>query len=51
LLGQNLVTNLHYQLDFEALSAASTHIVIAVGAESEGELAHRGRRQWPNGSG
>jgi len=42
LLGQNLVTNLHYQPDFEALSAASTRIVIAAGAESEGELAHRG---------
>jgi pimeloyl-ACP methyl ester carboxylesterase len=42
LLGQNLVTNTHYQPDLEALGAASTRIVIAAGAESEGELAHRG---------
>ena len=42
LLGQNLVTNLQYQPDLVALSAASTSIVIAAGAESEGELAHRG---------
>ena len=42
LLGQNLVTNLHYHPDFEALCAASTRVVIAAGAESEGELAHRG---------
>jgi pimeloyl-ACP methyl ester carboxylesterase len=42
LLGQNLVTNLYYHPDFEALGAASTRVVIAVGAESEGELAHRG---------
>ncbi len=42
LLGQNLVTNLYYQPDFGALKAAWTRIVIAAGAESEGELAHRG---------
>ena len=42
LLGQNLVTNLHYQPDFDALNAASTRIVVAAGIESEGELAHRG---------
>lgn len=42
LLGQNLVTNTHYQPDIEALGAASTRIVIAAGAESEGELSHRG---------
>ena len=42
LLGQNLVSNLHYEPDLEALGAASTRIVIAAGAESEGELAHRG---------
>ena len=41
LLGQNLLSNTHYQVDFDALRAASTHIVIGVGAESEGELAHR----------
>jgi pimeloyl-ACP methyl ester carboxylesterase len=41
LLGQNIVSCTHYQFDFDALRAASTRIVIAVGAESEGELAHR----------
>jgi len=42
LLGQNLVTNTHYRPDFDALGAASTRIVVAAGAESEGELSHRG---------
>ena len=43
LLGQNMVTCTHYQPDFDALRcAASTRIVIAAGAESEGEMAHRG---------
>jgi hypothetical protein len=44
LLEQNMVTCTHYQPDFDALkqaSAAGTRIVIGVGAESEGELAHR----------
>jgi pimeloyl-ACP methyl ester carboxylesterase len=41
LLGQNIVTCTHSEFDFDALSAASTRIVIGVGAESEGELAHR----------
>jgi pimeloyl-ACP methyl ester carboxylesterase len=41
LLGQNMVSSTHYELDFDALSSATTRIVIAVGAESEGELAHR----------
>jgi pimeloyl-ACP methyl ester carboxylesterase len=41
LLGQNLITCTHYEPDFAALGAASTRIVIGVGAESEGELAHR----------
>ena len=41
LLGQNIVTCTHYQFDFDALRAASTRIVIAAGAASEGELAHR----------
>ena len=41
LFGQNILTGTHYQPDFDALRAASTHIVIGVGAESEGELAHR----------
>jgi pimeloyl-ACP methyl ester carboxylesterase len=41
LFAQNLVTCTHYQFDFDALRAAPTRIVIAAGAESEGELAHR----------
>jgi pimeloyl-ACP methyl ester carboxylesterase len=42
LLGQNLVTNLSYQPDIDALRDASTRIVVVAGAESEGELSHRG---------
>jgi pimeloyl-ACP methyl ester carboxylesterase len=42
LLRQNIVTCTHYQPDFDALRAAATRIVMAAGAESEGELAHRG---------
>ena len=42
LLGQNLITCTHYEPDFDALRAASTRIVIAGGAESDGTLAHRG---------
>jgi pimeloyl-ACP methyl ester carboxylesterase len=42
LLGQNLVTCCLYQPDFAALRAASTRIVMAVGAESADEMAHRG---------
>jgi len=41
LLGQNLVAGTSYELDFEALAQAPTRIVLAAGAESEGELAHR----------
>ena len=42
LLAQNLVSSTHFKPDFDALRAASTRIVIAVGVESEGELARRG---------
>jgi pimeloyl-ACP methyl ester carboxylesterase len=42
LLGQNMVSSTHYEPDFDALRAASTRIVMAAGAESDGELAHRG---------
>jgi pimeloyl-ACP methyl ester carboxylesterase len=42
LLGQNLISCTHYELDFGALRTVPTRIVVAVGAESEGELAHRG---------
>jgi pimeloyl-ACP methyl ester carboxylesterase len=41
LVGQNIVSCTHYQPDFDALRKASTRIVIAVGAESDGELAAR----------
>jgi pimeloyl-ACP methyl ester carboxylesterase len=42
LLGQNIVTCTHFEPDFEALRAASTRIVLGAGAESDGQLAHRG---------
>jgi pimeloyl-ACP methyl ester carboxylesterase len=42
LVGQNIITCTHYEPDFDALRAAPTRIVIGVGEESEGELAHRG---------
>ena len=41
LLGQNIVSSVSQVHDFTALMAASTRIVIGVGVESEGELAHR----------
>ena len=42
MLAQNIVTCTHHEHDFDALRGASTRIVVAVGAESEGEMAHRG---------
>jgi pimeloyl-ACP methyl ester carboxylesterase len=42
LLGQSIIGTTAYEPDFDALRAASTRIVIGVGAESDGELAHRG---------
>jgi pimeloyl-ACP methyl ester carboxylesterase len=42
LLFQNVTTCTHYEPDFDALRAASTRIVPAAGAESEGVMAHRG---------
>lgn len=41
LLGQNMESSTHHRHDFEAVRAASTSVVIACGAESDGELAHR----------
>jgi pimeloyl-ACP methyl ester carboxylesterase len=41
LLGQNLVSGTRFEPNFDALRAASTRVVIAAGAESDGELAHR----------
>lgn len=37
----NMAGTTHYELDFPALRAAPTRIVIGAGAESEGEMAHR----------
>ncbi len=42
LLGQNILNCTHYEPDFDALRSASTWIVLGVGAESDGEMAHRG---------
>jgi hypothetical protein len=42
LLFQNIVSCTHFEPDIEALRAAPTRIVIAVGEESEGQLAYRG---------
>ena len=42
LLFQNIVSCTHYEPDFDALRAAPTRIVVAVGIESEGQLAYRG---------
>lgn len=42
LLAQNIIGTTHYEPDFDALRRASTRIVIAAGAESEGEMANRG---------
>ena len=42
LVGQNIITCTHFEPDFDALRAAPTKIVIAVGEESAGLLARRG---------
>lgn len=44
LLSQNIIGTTHYEPDFDALRAASTRIILAAGAESEGEMANRGGR-------
>ncbi len=41
LLGQNMISNSHFQPDFDALRAASTRIVPAVGAESSNAMTGR----------
>lgn len=41
LVGQNIVSCTHEMPDFDALRVASTRIVLAAGANSEGELANR----------
>jgi pimeloyl-ACP methyl ester carboxylesterase len=42
LLFQNMISCTHYEPDFDALRAGSTRIVLAAGAESKGQMAHRG---------
>jgi len=42
MLGSNIVTVTHYRPDVDRLRAASTRIVVGVGAGSNGEIAHRG---------
>ncbi|HEX2844150.1 MAG TPA: alpha/beta hydrolase [Candidatus Limnocylindria bacterium] len=42
LIGQNIITCTHYEPDFDALRSASTRIVMAAGAESQGTMASRG---------
>jgi pimeloyl-ACP methyl ester carboxylesterase len=41
LLGQNMISCTHYEHDFDALRATPTRIVVAVGAESEGQFPYR----------
>jgi pimeloyl-ACP methyl ester carboxylesterase len=41
LLGQNLISSTHVELDFGAIETAPTRVIIAVGAESGSELARR----------
>lgn len=42
LLAQNIITGTHFEPDVPALRAAPTRVVVAVGEQSEGELARRG---------
>jgi len=42
MLGQAVITTTHYEPDFDALRAASTRILLAAGAESEGQMTSRG---------
>jgi pimeloyl-ACP methyl ester carboxylesterase len=41
MLGQNMITGTRYQPDFDALRTAPTRIVMAAGAESEGQMTSR----------
>ena len=41
LVGQNMISASHYQLDFDALRAASTRIVLGAGAETAQTIANR----------
>ncbi|HEX2420269.1 MAG TPA: alpha/beta hydrolase, partial [Acidimicrobiia bacterium] len=39
--GQNMISNSHYEPDFQALRRASTRIIVAAGGESDGILPYR----------
>jgi pimeloyl-ACP methyl ester carboxylesterase len=41
LLGESIVPTARFQPDFEALRAASTHVILAAGVESRGQLTYR----------
>jgi pimeloyl-ACP methyl ester carboxylesterase len=41
MVGRHIIVTTHYEFDFDALRAASTRIVVAAGAESEGEFTYR----------
>jgi pimeloyl-ACP methyl ester carboxylesterase len=41
LLGKNIISGTHYRLDFDAIRAASTRVVVAVGRESRETLPGR----------
>jgi pimeloyl-ACP methyl ester carboxylesterase len=41
LLGKSIISGTHYRLDFDAIRAASTRVVVAVGAESRETLPGR----------
>ncbi len=41
MLAQNLISCTHHEHDLGALRAAPTRVLLAVGADSDGELAHR----------
>lgn len=42
LLHQNIISSTHFEPDFDALRAAPTRIILAAGAESQGQMANRG---------
>jgi pimeloyl-ACP methyl ester carboxylesterase len=41
LLGQNMGSTPYFEPDFEALRASPTHIILGVGADSQGQLTYR----------
>jgi len=42
MIGQNIISCTHYEPRFDAIRSAPSRIIVAAGAESEGEMAHRG---------